>query len=68
MKLYLLQNGNTIGIENKYFWSDVDSTKVTFDIVHQQKDGYWQHRETETISLSYYNSIDDYIETNYKTI
>ena len=68
MKLYLLQNGNTIKIENDYCWSDVNSTKVTFDIVHQQKDGYWKHRETETISLSYYNSIDDYIETNYKTI
>ena len=68
MDFYLLQDGNTIGIENKYCWSDINSTKVTFDIVHQQKDGYWKHRKTETISLSYYNSIDDYIETNYKTI
>ena len=68
MKLYLLQNGNTLKIENDYYWSDVNSKKVTFDIVHQQKDGYWQHIETETISLSYYNSIEDYIETNYKTI
>jgi len=68
MKLYSLQNGNIIKIENKYVWSDIDSTKVTFDIVQQQKNGHWEHRETETISLSYYSSVQDYIETNYETI
>ena len=46
MKFYLLQNGNTIKIENEYCWSDIDSTKVTFDLVHVQKNGYWKHRET----------------------
>lgn len=41
MKLYLLQNGNTIKIENDYYRSYNDTTKVTFDMVHVQKDGYW---------------------------
>jgi len=68
MNIYLLQNENTIKIENKYCWSDIDSTKVTFDVVQIQKDGYWVDRQTKTISLSYYSSIDDYIKTNYKTI
>jgi hypothetical protein len=68
MKLYLLQNGNTIKIENDYYRSYNDTTQVTFDMVHVQKDGYWINRETETINLSYYNSIDDYIKTNYKTL
>ena len=68
MKIYLLKNGNTLKIENDYCWADVDSTKITFDIVHIQKDGYWNGRETVTINLSYYSSINDYIETNHKTI
>jgi hypothetical protein len=68
MELYLLKNGNTIKIENDYYRSYDNTTKVTFDMVHVQKDGYWKHRETETINLSYYNSIDDYIRTNYETI
>jgi len=68
MNIYLLQNGNTVKIENNYCWSDTDSTKVTFDVVQIQKDGYWIDRQTKTINLSYYSSVDDYIKTNYKTI
>lgn len=68
MKIYSLKNGNILRIENTSFWADVDGVKITFDIVHQQKNGNWQNRETETISLSYYNSVQDYIESNYETI
>jgi hypothetical protein len=68
MELYSLKNGNTIEIENDCYRSYDNTTIVTFDMVHVQKDGCWIYRETETINLSYYNSIDDYIKTNYETI
>ena len=51
MNIYLLANGNKVKIENKYCWSDTDSTKVTFDAVQIQKDGYWIDRQTKTINL-----------------
>lgn len=62
MKSYILENGNFLRIENECFFDN----KIRFDIVHIQKDGYWKHRETQTINLSFYFGVQDYIKTNYK--
>ena len=62
MKSYILENGNFIRIENEYSFDN----KIRFDIVHIQKDGSWKHTETQTINLSFYFGVHDYIKTNYK--
>lgn len=65
---YKLSNGNLLSVTHKRVYSDVESTKVYFEYKVMQKDGNWVENLEETISLSTYASVEDYIETNYEVV
>lgn len=61
MKILILTNGNTAIIESiRYAFN---KCIFTFSIFSAQ--GYWVENFTEYFSIGYYNSVEDYIQSNY---
>jgi hypothetical protein len=56
-----LTNGNIAVIESTRY--AFGKCIFTFQIV--QKDGFWKSHHSESFSLDYYNSVEDYILSNY---
>ena len=56
-----LTNGNFVSVQSiRYAFN-----KCIFTFTIYQKDGYWITEMSESFSLEYYDSVEDYILNNY---
>jgi len=56
-----LTNGNIVSIESiRYAFN-----KCIFTFTIYQKDGFWKSEMVENFSIGYYDSVQDYILSNY---
>lgn len=61
MKTITLKNGN-IAIINSIRYAH---NKCIFTFCIYQKDGNWLHTDTSNYSIGYYETVEDYLITNY---
>ncbi len=55
-----LKNGNFVIVESiRYSYN-----RCIFTYTMYQKDGLWQHSEHDYFDITYYNSVEDYINSN----
>jgi|LULN01.1.fsa_nt_gb hypothetical protein len=59
---FTLKNGNTLRVTTERSFMN----KVYFEYTISQKDGYWKEKLNQCISLTMYNSIEDFLSSEYK--
>ena len=61
MENIILENGNIAVVKSVRYAFD----KCIFSFIVLQPNGYWISEHSETFSLGYYNSVTDFILSNY---
>lgn len=61
MEKLILKNGNIAQIDSIRFAYN----KCIFEFTIYQKNGFWEEKISDSFSIGYYNSIQEFILNNY---